>query len=69
MASAIIGGMIKKGVAEQSTLWGSDKTEKALAIQGCKPTCQSAAGAEKPQHSIHLHSVSILPQSPPLLIV
>ena len=31
MASAIIGGMIKKGVAEQSTLWGSDKTEKALA--------------------------------------
>ena len=31
MASAIIGGMLKKGVAEQSGLWGSDKTEKALA--------------------------------------
>ena len=30
MAGAIIGGMLKKGVAEQSALWGSDKTEKAL---------------------------------------
>lgn len=30
MASAIIGGILKKGVAEQSAIWGSDKNEKAL---------------------------------------
>ncbi len=30
MASAIIGGMLKKGVAKADALWGSDKTEKAL---------------------------------------